>query len=49
MTKKSKSKSGLTVKDLKRICDLIGKKGADGDITEDEIRQWPSVKGGKKK
>ena len=41
-------KQSLTVKDLKKISDLIGKKGADGKpITEREIRQWPSVKGKK--
>jgi hypothetical protein len=42
--RKMAKKSKLTVKDLKRICDIIGKKGKDGKpITEDEIRQWDSV------
>lgn len=37
--------SKLTVKDLKRICDLIGKKGADGKpISEEEIKKWDSIK-----
>jgi hypothetical protein len=40
----------LSIKDLKRICDAIGKKGKDGKpITEEEIRQWPSVEEEKSK
>jgi hypothetical protein len=36
----------LTVKKLKHICDLIGKKGPDGAaITEEEISNWDSVRG----
>jgi hypothetical protein len=39
----------LTVKNLKRICDLIGKKGKDGKpITKSEICKWPSVRSGGK-
>lgn len=35
----------LTTKELKHICDLIGKKGNDGlEITEEEISEWDSVK-----
>lgn len=41
-------RKGLTVKELKKICDLIGKKDPNGKpITKRQIRQWPSVKGGK--
>lgn len=36
---------GLSPKELKNICDLIGKKGTDGKpITVKEIKQWSSVK-----
>lgn len=39
----------LTVKAVKHICDLIGKKGADGKpITAKEIKTWPSMQGKKK-
>ena len=40
----------LKVNDLKKICDLIGKKGPDGKpATKKQIRRWSSVKGGRGK
>jgi len=32
-------RKGLTVRQIKRICDLIGK-----EVTKSQIRKWPSVK-----
>ena len=39
----------LKVNDLKKICDLIGKKSPNGKpVTKQQIRRWPSVRGGKR-
>ena len=45
----NKQGQGLSIKQIKHICDLIGKKGKDGEaITEEEIQEWDSVQQDKK-